>query len=103
MKKLGKIVCPLDHKPKVLMFYREEPANIPIHRFWICCNGGRAEINEKCNRWIEIDFNRKHGISVRALPKGVVFDETTGVHDNGWKYKGHVRQTPVLVVDNANN
>ena len=64
-----KIVCPNKHRDKILMIYREEPENIPVHRFWIHCG------NLQCPQpWIQIDFNRKHGVTVQAMPNDVKFD-----------------------------
>jgi len=69
LNKLKKIVCPNSHKEKILMIYREEFGNIPVHKFWIHCG------NKDCSQpWIQIEFNRKHGVIVTPMPINVKFD-----------------------------
>ena len=69
MNKLKKIICPNKHKEKILMLYREENTSIPVHKFWIHCG------NHDCsNPWVQIEFNRKHGVTVTPMPVDVKFE-----------------------------
>jgi len=74
VKKLKKIVCPLPHKDKILLVYREERLGVPVHKFWVHCSGGFDSSSKKCNTWIQIRFNKKHGVTVEPMPKSVKFD-----------------------------
>lgn len=69
MKRLQKIVCPNKHYEKILMIYREESGAVPIHKFWIHCDNHTCE-----NPWIQIEFNKRHGITVVPMPRDVKFD-----------------------------
>jgi hypothetical protein len=69
LKRLKKIVCPGEHKEKILAIYREEDGNVPVHKFWIHCG------NMNCsNPWVQIEFNIKRGVKVTPMPKTVRFD-----------------------------
>ena len=76
MKK--KIVCPNDdsHKgyDKIILAYEE--SDKPPEKIWVFCidNRGRAFAGEKCNRWIQIEFNEKGGVTTKMMPKGYHFD-----------------------------
>ena len=83
MRKLKKIVCPGEHKEKILMLYREESGKIPVHRFWVHCG------NRDCVQpWIQVEFNVRRGVTVTPMPKDINFD---------------VEKIPYMVINGNNN
>ena len=48
---------------KILMAY--EPGK---NRYWVHCG------DMKCNRWVQVDFNRGGGVTTTLMPKDYHFD-----------------------------